>query len=221
MSEELKWGCDPHDFADQEAMKRIIADGIWISASEAREMVSQGWHGEGSPTDAIVFRAKHGEVLAKARRWVWIETDHEGVERFERTEQLVPRGFWDDCNLDQDWSHGDFRSETYPDDGKKYEHVLIEVTFEKSGIEALASKAKPVSVAPSMIAVMSTASAERECEAWLRKQFAADPERRKAKASFEAGALAQFGERLSQAGFRRVWAQVAPDDFRTTPGRKS
>jgi hypothetical protein len=220
MNEELKWGCEPGDFADQEAMRRTIADRQWISASEARDMVSQGWHGEGKPTDAIIFRAKHGEVLAKVRRWVWIETDHEGNEKFEWNEKLIPRGFWDDNDIDQNWSQGDFRSVIYPDDGKKYDHTLIDVMFERTSIELMAAKSASANVAPSMI-VQSTANAERECQEWLQQQFVADPEKRRKKASFEVAALMQFAGRLSQAGFRRVWAKVAPSDDRNKPGRKS
>ncbi len=217
MSKELDLGCAPSDFADLAAKRRIIADGDWISASEARALLSQGRQDdEGKPTDAICLHAKHGEIQAKARRWITIENG----QRYEKPDELIPRDFWADRDMRQDWSHGDFVSTVYPDDAK-FEIEALGVTFERSGIVELASQSAPVSGTVTVASGKPTAKAERECEAWLREQFAADPEKLRAKASFQDDALAHFGERLSQAGFRRVWTVVAREDGRTAPGRKS
>lgn len=133
MSEELKWGCDPSDFADQEAKRRIIADGNWISASEARIIVSRGWQDEGKPTDAICLHAKHGEIQAKARRWITIENG----QRYEKRDELIPRNFWTDSDMKQDWSRGNFVSTIYPDD-TKFEIVALGVTFDLADLETIA-----------------------------------------------------------------------------------
>ena len=106
----------------------------WISASEARAIVSQGWQDEGKPTDAICRRAKYGEIQAKARRWITIENG----QKFEKHDELIPRNFWADRDMKQDWSHGDFVSTIYPDDAK-FEIEAIGVTFDRAGIAALAS----------------------------------------------------------------------------------
>ncbi len=188
----------------------------WISASEARAIVSQGWQDEGKPTDAICFHAKHGEIQAKARRWITIENG----QRFEKRNELIPRNFWADRDMKQDWSYGYFVSTIYPDDAK-FEIEALGVTFERSEIIELVFQSALMSGTAATSPGKSTAKAERECEAWLRQQFAADPEKLRAKASFQADALEYFGERLSQAGFQRVWAKVAPEEGRTAPGRKS
>ena len=143
MSEEWIRGCDPSDFADQEATRRIIADGTWISASEARDMVSQGWRDEGKPTDAICRRAKHGEIRAKALRWITIENGH----RYERPDELIPSNFWADRDMKQDWSHGDFVSTIYPDD-TKFEIEALGVNFDRTGIEAMVPSAMQVKASP-------------------------------------------------------------------------
>lgn len=56
---------------------------------------------------------------------------------------------------------------------------------------------------------LSTSKAERECEAWLRQEFAADPARLRRKGSLHADAKKHFGNRLSGRGFSRAWARVA------------
>lgn len=111
----------------------------WISASEARAIVSQGWQDEGKPTDAICRRAKYGEIQAKARRWITIENG----QKFEKSDELIPRNFWADRDMKQDWSHGDFLSTIYPDD-TNFEIEAIGVTFDRAGIAALASIANQV-----------------------------------------------------------------------------
>lgn len=67
----------------------------------------------------------------------------------------------------------------------------------------------------------STANGERECREWLLDAFAADPDKKRAKRSFRAEALALFDGRLSGRGFSRVWDAFASDAGRSTPGRKS
>lgn len=64
-----------------------------------------------------------------------------------------------------------------------------------------------------------TSGAEHDCEVWLRKQFAGDPEKLKKRGSFEADAANHFGRRLSRRAFGRVWAKVAPAEGRDKPGR--
>ena len=105
----------------------------WISASQAREIVSRGWRDEGKPTDAICGRAKQGAVRAKAWQWVTIENG----QRYEKRDHSIPPSFWDDVSMTQNWSHGDFASAIYPDD-TKFEIEAIGVTFERTGIEAMA-----------------------------------------------------------------------------------
>lgn len=68
-------------------------------------------------------------------------------------------------------------------------------------------------------ASQSTGKAERECEVWLRQQFAADPEKLQSKKSFARDAIKHFGGRLSERGFSRVWAKVAPGEGRDKAGR--
>lgn len=143
MSGELDWDFDPSDFSDLEAKRQIIADGDWISASEARAIVSQGWQDEGKLTDAICRRAKHGEVQAKARRWITIENGQQS----EKSDELIPKNFWSDCDMRQDWSHGDFVSIIYPD-GTRNEIAALGVTFERSGIEAMLPRAPNTKLAP-------------------------------------------------------------------------
>lgn len=69
--------------------------------------------------------------------------------------------------------------------------------------------------------VVSTAAGESACKDWLLKAFAADPDKKRAKGSFRAEALAHFGDRLSLRGFLRAWDAVALTNGRTVPGRKS
>jgi len=73
----------------------------------------------------------------------------------------------------------------------------------------------------SAIAVTSTARAENECRDWLAKEFAADPDRLRKKADFQAAALAEFSGRLSVRGFIRAWDALASQSGRSKPGRKS
>lgn len=67
----------------------------------------------------------------------------------------------------------------------------------------------------------STAAAEQECQAWLRKQFESDPQMKRSKSSFQDEALHRFQDRLTRRGFIRVWDIVAPAAGRSRPGRKS
>jgi hypothetical protein len=104
----------------------------WISASQARELVSQGWQDEGKATDAICRRAQHGDIQAKARRLI----TYENGQKFEKHDEPIGRDFWGDRDMKQDWSHGDFVSAIYPDD-TKFEVEAIGVTFDQAGIEAM------------------------------------------------------------------------------------
>ena len=115
----------------------------WISASQAREIVSRGWQDEGKPTDAICLRAKHGEVKARARRLITIDNG----QKYEKPDQLIPRGFWDDISMKQNWSHGDFASTIYPDDAK-FEIEAIGVTFERAGIEEMLPASPSIDCVP-------------------------------------------------------------------------
>lgn len=69
--------------------------------------------------------------------------------------------------------------------------------------------------------VTSTVGAERECEEWLTKGFANDPQNKRSKRQFQSDAKAAFGPRLSVRGFLRAWDAVAPQAGRSKPGRKS
>ncbi len=115
----------------------------WVSASEARAIVSQGWQDDGKPTEAICLHAKHGEIQAKARRWITIENGH----RYEKGDEIIPRAFWNDGDMQQNWSHGIFQSTIYPDD-TKFEIEALGVTFERAGIAALASIAMQAKLSP-------------------------------------------------------------------------
>lgn len=115
----------------------------WISAPEARAIVSHGWQDEGKPTDAICLRAKHGEIQAKARLWVTVENG----QKYEKHDEPIPRNFWGDRDMKQDWSHGDFVSTIYPND-TKFEIEAIGVTFDQAGIEALAPSAINLKASP-------------------------------------------------------------------------
>ena len=67
----------------------------------------------------------------------------------------------------------------------------------------------------------STASGESECRAWLAKQFANDPARRRSKSDFRAAALVEFPARLSERGFNlRVWPELAREHGRDGAGAK-
>lgn len=116
-------------------------NGAWVSAREAREIVSQGWQDEGKPTDSICFRAKIGEIQARARRWITIENG----EKFEKHDEPIPRNFWGDREMMEDWSLGDFVSVTYPD-GTRFETEAIGVTFDRAGIDTLAPSSMKVKV---------------------------------------------------------------------------
>ncbi len=145
MDEELNWGCVPSDFAEQQAMRQVIEMGTWISASEARDIVSQGWQEDGKPTEAICRRARQGYVQAVAWRWVTIEKG----QRYEKRNHLIERGFWDDCDMDQNWSHGEFKSTIYPNDAK-FEIEAFGVTFERSDIEAISPPSSANAFAPNL-----------------------------------------------------------------------
>ena len=80
----------------------------------------------------------------------------------------------------------------------------------------------PTEKAKSRNAAKSSMAAERECAQWLQEAFAADPEGRRVKQSFECEALWELWKgRLSQRGFDRAWNNVAPSAGRNLPGRKS
>lgn len=67
----------------------------------------------------------------------------------------------------------------------------------------------------------STASGEKDCRAWLEKEFAADPEKRRSKKDFREAALVAFPGRLSERGFNlRVWPDLARDHGRDGAGAK-
>ena len=77
----------------------------------------------------------------------------------------------------------------------------------------------PPQSAPQERAV-STAKAERDCEAWLHAQLGDKNNDNRAKGYFKEEALKHFSGRLSGRGFNRAWARVAPACARTRPGRK-
>ena len=189
---------------------------LFRSAREAREIVAPGWRHGAPATDPIRRRAKLGELEARASVYVSIRS---GIATKEH-DHPIPKEFWSGHPFEENWSAGDFSTSTYVD-GEYTTCEALGVTFERAGIQGMASRDTPASVVTSTIAVQSTANAERECESWLRQQFLADPERKMAKKSFEEPALEKFGGRLSQAGFRRVWAKLAPSEGRNRPGRKS
>lgn len=67
----------------------------------------------------------------------------------------------------------------------------------------------------------STTNGERDCRAWLLKEFAADPEKRRSKRDFREAALAAFLGRLSERGFNlRVWPELARAHGRDGAGAK-
>ena len=103
----------------------------WITAREAREMVSPGCEQDGAHTDAICHRAKAGLVRAKAKLWQWSEAG-------EEHDYEIPRGFWDVNELEHNWSQGDFTNTTCVD-GPEYHFKAFGVTFERTGIEAMSS----------------------------------------------------------------------------------
>jgi hypothetical protein len=67
----------------------------------------------------------------------------------------------------------------------------------------------------------SKARGEKDCRAWLVKEFDADPERRRSKKDFREAALLAFAGRLSERGFNlRVWPDLARDHGRDSAGAK-
>lgn len=103
----------------------------------------------------------------------------------------------------------DFREIEQPDDDRHYRWVGVR---RKDLMQCF-----PAPKAPS---VTSTAAAEVECQAWLLDQFEGDLDRRKAKSEFLAGAIEEFGTRLSRRGFERAWRVVAPSQDRDKGGAK-
>lgn len=67
----------------------------------------------------------------------------------------------------------------------------------------------------------STAAAEHECQEWLLKEFAADPNKLRSKSDFRDAALSVFAGRLSARGFDlRVWPSLAATHGRDGAGAK-
>ena len=93
--------------------------------------------------------------------------------------------------------------------------------FSSAEIVAAFPVISPAPVAVDAVMVASTAGAENECRDWLGREFAADPDKQRTKADFQAAALGKFPGRLSVRGFIRAWDAVAPQSGRSKPGRKS
>lgn len=81
----------------------------------------------------------------------------------------------------------------------------------------------PLENAPSEMVqtTRSTAAAELECQKWLLREFAADPDKLRSKSDFRDAALAVFADRLSARGFdTRVWPALAATHGRDGAGAK-
>lgn len=107
------------------------------------------------------------------------------------------------------WDHSR-RQPFYPRDERHYRFVTVNRA-------ELLRDFPPNSRPPAQ----STGAAERQCEAWLLVRFSEDAERRKAKASFKADAIAKFRGNLTERGFNRAWAKVAEQAGRNKAGAKS
>lgn len=64
---------------------------------------------------------------------------------------------------------------------------------------------------------VSTAKAEKDCEAWLDRQFVGGTQKTKPALRVEAQGIYP---NLSKRGFDRVWGTVAPRFERDRPGAK-
>jgi len=100
----------------------------------------------------------------------------------------------------------------------------VAVQFPSSDVQAqFPSPAEQgdVQISSNVKPITAKKSAEVHCRAWLCEAFEKDEKQSRTKTSFKKEALEKFHPNLSERGFLRVWAAIAPDAGRSMPGRKS
>lgn len=106
----------------------------WISAREARELVSPGCTFVGQTTDAIRRHAAAGLIRAKAL--VFVST--RAGQKSEARNHPIPNDFWGEAPEKQDWGHGYFSVRRRSQGWEVYIEALG-VTFERRGVAAMMS----------------------------------------------------------------------------------
>lgn len=136
-------------------------------------------------------------------------------------DRRIPREFWrqlDDDLTEAEWARGEIRARMTSEflEGSSEPLQLHDVKVYETELNQVLARLPPLSGA----VVVSTALAIKDCEAWLRLEFEADPFELRRKSSFKDAALSKFQGRLSGHGFVDAWKEVAPDYQRTKPGRR-
>lgn len=115
----------------------------WISASEAREIVAPGWK-HGSPaTDSVRQRARHGVIKTRASLYVSSRSGQSTTVE----DHPIPEEFWSAHPFEENWTSGDFSTRMNVD-GCLTDCQALGVTFERSGVEALAPASVSAGHAP-------------------------------------------------------------------------
>lgn len=184
----------------------------WLNLREAveqRQICVRGrYSGTYSLEDARLADVKNlsGNELATFSQF---DISTGGIQR--RTEG-TPEIIWDNHPQAQLRGYQSDPSDQRTIDG----YLLVEV--ECAPLNKVASRTSSAGTEPP---IAPTAKTEHELEHWLQKAFAADPDKKRTKASFQKEALASSEKRPSVRGFIRVWDALAPAEGRNRPGRKS
>lgn len=111
-------------------------------------------------------------------------------------------------NLQEGWI-----SMTWPDGADEIRFMRREILDKWPALVATEVQQATVEV--------STVAGEQACREWLIKEFAADSDKRRTKASFREAAIKAFPGRLSERGFNlRVWPELARNHGRDSAGAK-
>jgi hypothetical protein len=207
LEEALSWtahGTPSHDIAIWQN-----EDGGLVLIDPCGVEVAPGPNGE-DPEFVLDHRAAHRAVHEALRSG----TLPSYVSPIDEQPFSIPRSYWNRIN--PDCLDMVYLGLANGDRGVGSPILLSRQAFDDWRATFVLSESKP-----SRTGDLSTAGAERNCKAWLAAAFAADPEKRRSKASFRTAALKEFDGRLSIRGFDlRVWPELARSHGRDGAGAK-
>ena len=185
----------------------------WMTYADAIASLQKKGVGYVDANEYLTRRAAAGLIDTRASLMI----DGEGWHAVRSENAPVPAEFWQAFlggqNLANHPQHGDF-SAGLPKPHPRRIVQLFDVRVERGKVPTIDAPK------PRAAPLMSKSSALKECEAWLRAEFA-DPNKAVwTKPRFREAAQSRWGERLSQRGFDKAWTNPAAEFGRDKGGPK-